>query len=153
MTATIRDIMDGIVDPSADFIWESVATIVTATGREERQPRTDEEWAALRRHAIRLLEAPNLLLIDRAIAAPGEALEDGLGLAPAEIEARVTQDRATWNEYAQDLHDAALPALEAIDARNPEGILEAGDGIYQACQACHLRFWFPGLIPPGVTNP
>ncbi len=152
-TSTVKEIMTAIVDPAADAIWASVATIVTATSREERQPRTDEEWAALRRYAIQLLEAPNLLQMDRGIAAPGETLEDGLGLAPAAIEALVREERATWNQYAQDLHAATLPALEAIDAKNPQGILDAGDGIYRACEACHMRFWYPGLIPPGVVNP
>ena len=42
-TATIKDIMDSMVDPNADFLWESVATIVTTAGTEERAPRTDEE--------------------------------------------------------------------------------------------------------------
>ena len=31
-TATIKDIMDSMVDPSADYLWESVATIVTKAG-------------------------------------------------------------------------------------------------------------------------
>src|SRR4051812_38667402 len=34
-TNTVKDIMDGIVDPSADFIWDSVATIVSANGTDE----------------------------------------------------------------------------------------------------------------------
>ena len=45
------DLMDSMVDPSADIIWESVATNVTATGKEDKQPRTPEEWAAVRRGA------------------------------------------------------------------------------------------------------
>ena len=42
-TATIKDIMDSMVDPSADTLWESVATIVSAAGTEERRPKTDED--------------------------------------------------------------------------------------------------------------
>src|SRR5499427_7925639 len=48
-TATIKDIMDSVVDPSADFIWDSVSTIVTRKGTEERRPRTDMEWKEVRR--------------------------------------------------------------------------------------------------------
>ena len=29
---TVKDIMEGIVDPSADVVWESVATNITAAG-------------------------------------------------------------------------------------------------------------------------
>ena len=31
-TATIKDLMDSVVDPSSDYLWESVATIVTKKG-------------------------------------------------------------------------------------------------------------------------
>src|SRR5215218_10929119 len=73
VTATIKDLMDSEVDPSADFIWESVATVVSAAGIEERQPKTDEEWTKVRRSAITLLEATNLLMMEgRAVAKPGE---------------------------------------------------------------------------------
>ena len=58
--------MDSMVDPSADFLWESVATIVTRKGTEERRPRTDDEWKAVRRAAITLMEATNLLIMRRA---------------------------------------------------------------------------------------
>ena len=34
-TGTIKDIMDSVVDPSADYLWESVATIVTARRRRK----------------------------------------------------------------------------------------------------------------------
>src|SRR5262245_43650331 len=76
-TATIKDIMDSMVDPSADVLWESVATIVSAAGTEERQPRTDEEWANVHRRAVELVEATNLLLIEgRHVAKPGEKSEN-----------------------------------------------------------------------------
>ena len=72
LDATIKDIMDSLVDPSADYIWDAVATTVTAKGKEEKYPRTDEEWKELRRRAIQLMEASNLLLIPgRRVARPG----------------------------------------------------------------------------------
>src|SRR3954470_23158627 len=63
LTASIRELMDSEVDPAADFIWASVASISTRAGLEERQPRTDEEWLEVRRHAITLIEASNLLVM------------------------------------------------------------------------------------------
>src|SRR4029450_13894418 len=72
-TATIKDIMDSVVDPSADYRWDSVATIVTKKGTEERRPRTDMEWQEVRRRAIALLEATNLLLMaGRHVCTPRE---------------------------------------------------------------------------------
>ena len=46
-TATVKDIMTSIVDPESDVLWNAVATIVSLTGTEEREPKTDEEWAAV----------------------------------------------------------------------------------------------------------
>ena len=144
-TATIKDIMDSLVDPSADVLWESVATIVTAKGTDERRPRTDEEWANVRRNAVRLLEATNLLVMEgRHVAKPGEKSENpGIELEPEQMEKLMTEDRASFLELAHGLYDAALPALKAIDAKNAEGLLDAGEGIDTACENCHLKYWYP----------
>jgi hypothetical protein len=144
-TATVKDIMDSVVDPSADFIWDSVATIVDADGEHEKFPQTDEEWKELRRHAITLLEAPNLLLVaGRHIARPGEKAEDPkIELPPEVIEAMVNKDRENWTRLTHGLHDAAAVALKAIDARDIEGILNAGEGIDKACENCHQKYWYP----------
>ena len=128
-TATIKDIMDSIVDPSADALWESVATIVTVTGIDERQPRTDEEWLAVRRDAVQLVEAPNLLIMEgRHVAKPGEKSPNpGVELAPEEIDKLISEDRPTFLKLARALQDAAIPAFQAIEAKNVEGLSDAGE--------------------------
>src|SRR6186713_2450136 len=82
LTGTIKDIMDSLVDPSADYLWESVATIVSASGTEER------------REAITLLEATNLLMMEgRKVAKPGDVSENpGIELGPEEIEKVIASD-------------------------------------------------------------
>lgn len=150
-TATVRDIMDSVVDPAADVVWGAVETIVSAKGVEERFPRNDEEWRNVRRSAIVLLEAGNLLKIPgRSVAKPGEKSENpGIELAPEKIQELVDKDRTSWNNYAQALHDATLDALKTIDAKDPEGLLNSGDGIYQACEKCHMHYWYPEDRVPG----
>src|SRR6185436_11781457 len=145
LTATIKDIMDAIVDPSADVLWESVATIVSAKGTEERRPRTDEEWANVRRNAIRVIEGANLLVMEgRHVARPGEKSENpGIELEPEQMEKLINDDRATFIKNAKGLQDATLPALKAIDAKNAEGLLDAGEAIDMACETCHLKYWYP----------
>ena len=144
-TTTVKDIMDSMVDPNADFLWESVATIVTAAGTEERAPRTDEEWITLRRHAIPLIEATNLLQMPgRHVAKPGEKSENpGIELGPEEIEVRINQDRAAFMTFARALHDAVLPALKAIETKDVKGLSDAGEHIDTACENCHLKYWYP----------
>jgi hypothetical protein len=145
VTATIKDIMDSLVDPSADYIWESVATIVTKAGTEERRPRTDEDWKKVRRAAITLLEATNLLIMDgRKVAKPGEKSENpGIELSPEAIERVMADDRATLVTLAHGLHDATVQALAAIDAKNADALSDSGEIIDQACEQCHLKYWYP----------
>ena len=144
-TGTIKDIMDSMVDPGADTLWDSVETIVSAKGVEEKFPRTDEEWKNVRRHAIMLLEATNLLQIPgRHVAKPGEKADDPkVELAPEQIETLISQDRGSWIKFAHGLHDATMEAFKAIEAKDVEGLLNAGDGIDQACEKCHLKYWYP----------
>ena len=86
--ATIKDIMDSMVDPSADFLFESVAEIADEKGVTERAPRTDEEWKRVRRHAVVLLESPNLLVMEgRRVAQPHERSENPqVELQPEDIQ-------------------------------------------------------------------
>jgi cytochrome c556 len=149
-TATIKDIMLSIVDPSADVIFNSVATIISVTGTEERQPRTDEEWAAVRRGAIQLVEATNLLRVPgRQVARPGEKSENpGIELEPPSIQKLIADDPATWRKLVDALHDAAVPALKAVDAKNVQGLFDAGDTIEHACEGCHQQYWYPPKNAP-----
>jgi hypothetical protein len=143
--ATIKDIMDSMVDPSADVLWESVATIVSAAGIEERQPRTDDDWKNVHRHAVILVEATNLLKMDgRHVAKPQEKSENpGIELEPEQMEKLINDDRPAFIKFAQGLHDAAMPALRATEARDPKALLDAGEAIDTACENCHLKYWYP----------
>ena len=144
-TATVKDIMTSIIDPEADVLWNSVATIVSVKGTEERAPRTDEEWAAVRRSAVQLVEATNLLRVPgRHVARPGEKSENPrIELQPETIQKMIAEDPAAWGALVDRLHDAAVPALNAIDAKNAKGLFDAGEHIEHACEACHQRYWYP----------
>jgi hypothetical protein len=148
--------MEGIVDPSADVLWDSVAYIATKKGVEDRQPRTDEEWKTVRYSAITLIEAANLLSMPgRKVAiAHNPTVADappGLGeLTPAEIQRRIDSTHDAFTQFARNLQDAASQALTAIDARNAQGLLDAGGVIDQACEACHVTYWYPNQNRPGT---
>jgi hypothetical protein len=144
-TSTVKDLMDSMVDPSADVLWDSVATIVSASGTEERAPRTDEDWAKVRHNAITLAEATNLLVMDgRRVARPGEKAENPkVELGPEEIEAVISQDRQAFVTLAHALNDAAMAALKGIDAKDVKGLFDAGEAIDTACENCHLKYWYP----------
>ncbi|HLQ79330.1 MAG TPA: hypothetical protein VK210_18360 [Terriglobia bacterium] len=144
-TSTIKDIMDSEVDPSADYMWDAVATIISEKGIEERQPRTPKEWAEIRRKSVTLVEATNLLVMPgRTVARPGEKSENpGIELSPEEINAILEKDRDTFVKHAHTLNDAATLMLKAIDAKDIMGISDAGAAIDEACESCHLIYWYP----------
>lgn len=143
-TTTVRDLMDNMVDPAADTIWNSVSTTITKKGQLERAPHTDEEWGTVRHNAIALVEASNLLQIPgRHVANPGQRNEQGIELQPEQIETLINQDRKTWITLTHGLHDAATQAVNAIDAKDPARVLESGDAIDNACEHCHQTYWYP----------
>ena len=113
-----REVMATMVDPSANFIWQSVSTIVTAEGVEEKFPRTDEEWSDLRQAATLLAEGGNLLKKDRRRAGERD-----------------------WLKWSQAIVDAANTTLNAVDAENADRVLEAGGEIYATCVGCHGGYW------------
>jgi len=143
-TSTVRELMDSILDPSADFLWGSVSTIVTAKGVDRKFPRTDEEWKEVRNHAVTLVESTNLLLVpNRRVAKPGETANNpDVERAPEEIEALIAKDRATFESRIRGLRDAAMKALAAIDSKDVAALEESGDGLDRACEACHETYWY-----------
>src|SRR3954451_23304909 len=127
LTATVQDLMDGIIDPSADVLWDSVAYIATTKGIEDRQPRTDDEWKKVRYGAITLIEGANLLSMPgRRVAGdpadgtpPARGASVGTGeLTHTEIQQRIDSSHAAFVQFARNLQDAGLKALAAIKAKD-----------------------------------
>jgi len=87
----------------------------------------------------------------RKVGLPGQVLEDPTGpgvLTPAQSDAALQSDRATFVAYARVLQDAALGSLQAIEARDAAALLESGGNIDEACELCHKKFWYPGAGAP-----
>src|SRR5262245_456305 len=54
--ASVRQIMKGIVAPAATVVYQSVGTIITPGGVDERAPKSDEEWDAVVNSAAALID-------------------------------------------------------------------------------------------------
>jgi hypothetical protein len=115
--ADVKQIMAAVVDPSADVVWDSVGTIVTAEGTEEIRPRDDEEWTEVAQAAWVLTESANSLMI---------------GNRP--------KDTAEWMRLAQEMSDVSLKAARAAEAHDADALFAAGGDIYLACTACHEKY-------------
>lgn len=156
LTAGIQDIMKDLIEPSAEFLWESVSSTHTLQGVEEKQPRTDEEWAEIHKHALIIAESANLILMKgRHVAREGKVLDDhGTpgNLTAEQAEQAIAADRATFEGFGQALHDAGVAFLKAADERSPQGILDAGETMDEVCEGCHLKFWYPGQKIPAFPD-
>jgi len=143
--ASILEIMESTVMPSAQILWDAVAVDVTEKGTIEKTPKTDEDWEKLRWTAVTLAEATNLLVVPgRRVAPPGTVSENpDAELTPEQVQALLDKQRPAWIAHAHVLHEAAMEALRAIDARSVDGISDAGGTIDAACESCHLQFWYP----------
>jgi hypothetical protein len=152
--ASIQDLMVNVVDHNADTLWESVAVISSEKGTEERQPRSDEDWAAVRVAAVTLAEGTNLLMIPgRKVVHEGKVLQDEAveGILKADqIQALIDKDRIAFASRALALHEAALGALAAIDAKDAAKLSEVGGVIDEACEQCHTTYWYPDQKGPSA---
>jgi hypothetical protein len=155
--ASIQEVMQALVDPSADAIWEAVSTTITQNGVEDKHPRSDAEWQTMRLHAIRVVEGASLLQVQgRKVVQAGGTLEDEHveGNARLEdIEALLARDPAAFSTAARTLQTSALAVLAAIDARDLQRISETGSALDAACESCHLNFWYPKQQLPRWTPP
>ena len=154
--ATVKDIMQSIVDPAADQVWNAVTTVQTAKGTEETVPKTAEDWLKVRHGAVTLSEAANLLMMPgRHVAQPHEKSETpGVELEPAEMEVLIDKDRAAFNQRAKALHEAGMAALAAADAKDAQKLFEVGEQIEHACENCHSNYWYPNeKVPPVPSAP
>lgn len=151
MVAPIRDIMHATVEPSAQVIFDSVAVRVTQAGTEEKQPRSEEEWDAVLRSALTLAEAANLVAAPgRRVARPEEEnTSEGEGeLPPIQIQAKIESNRELFLKHAKQLQTVAMQAYKAASEKNVQALWDVGEPIDQACENCHLEFWYPNEKRP-----
>ncbi len=143
-TATFQEVMDSVVDPSADYIWNSVSTVVDEKGVHESLPRTDEEWHEIRRRGILLAEAANLIAVPgRHVAVGDKTAETDDPLDVAKIQERLDTRHAELVGFASALRDIAMKLVAVADKKDVAGITDLGGTLDEVCESCHLAFWYP----------
>jgi hypothetical protein len=115
--ATVADLMEGMVMPAAEVVFEAVYTEVTVEGIREIQPQNDEEWDIVGHNAMALVEAGNMLKFDTEHAAEPD-----------------------WRQWCQSLMDSAANVAKVAEARDASRMLDAGGVMYEACSGCHKQY-------------
>jgi hypothetical protein len=145
LAETIKDIMDSMIDPGAEALWDSVASYVSLKHVEQKAPRNDAQWSELRRRTVTLLTGAQLLLArDRHVAKRGDKSKNpSIELPPEQIEVLINNDRPAWTNLVRGLQNSGGLALDAIDNRDLEGLRSAGNALNGACEECHQKYWYP----------
>ena len=112
--ATVDDIMDGIVIPASETIFDAV---VYANGELVQSPKTDDDWVRVRVSAMAVAESGNLLMMPPRATDAGE-----------------------WAAFSRAMTDAAVKVADAAEAKDLEGVLRTGGEMYTACAGCHEKY-------------
>jgi cytochrome c553 len=85
-------------------------------GAAGETPKNEEEWTALENSALMLAESGNLLMMRSP-----------------------SGDTSIWLKESKAMVEAGSAAYQAAKAKNVDGVLEAGDKIYESCAGCHEK--------------
>jgi hypothetical protein len=145
---SVKELMRDFIDPASDYVFDGVGTVVTKGKKVEKRPRSDEDWDHIRAGAVMLAEGAYLLKVPRAFAPPGDE-NNSTGpepeeLSPSQITAKLQADPVLWNAKIEALRNVGLEVLDIVQRRNVDELWDASDNLDQACESCHLEFWYPG---------
>src|SRR5690349_6002360 len=73
LVASIREVMNSVIDPNIDVVWNSVSTTIDHGKPTDHAPANDEDWAAVRHSALTVIEGANLLMMPGRQVAPAGA--------------------------------------------------------------------------------
>jgi len=95
-------------------------------------PTNDDQWQALEDAAVILTEAGNLYMMEGR-----------------------RKDEKQWMEFTTAMVAAGTQALRAVEARDVNGLLDAGNNLIEVCEACHQPYRDGGRAmgpPPEAEN-
>jgi hypothetical protein len=115
---TTKQLMETTITDASNAIWNA-----------SDPPTSDEQWSALEKAALALIDAAKR----NAVGGTGP-MDKEWAAQPA------------WKPFNAAMLQASEGALEAIRAKNHDALLAAGDQLYAPCEGCHVQF------NPGVVN-
>jgi len=112
-----RQLMNWIIDPTADVIWGASGWIMTEEGDEDLTPTTQEGWDAVRNASATMAELGNLLMM------PGHA-----------------QEGDDWIEFSQAITSTSRLLIDAAERKDSQAVFDLGATLYSVCTACHQHY-------------
>lgn len=141
-TLTTQQLMLHVIDPAAISLWGRAGEMMTENGVVDLAPDTPEEWAAAEHEAAIVAEGGNLLILPGRV----RVIEGKAGKPdPA--------DGGDWTKFSLEMTKRALAVKTATAARDKDKMFETGGELYQACVACHDKYYVPFLEEGESPNP
>jgi hypothetical protein len=145
---SVKELMKFMIDPISDDVFDAVWWDQTSGGVVKHEPKTQDDWDRIQTGAVSLAEGIELLKVPRPWTPAGD-LNHSTGesppeLSPAQIQAKLDKDPVLWDAKIQALRNAALEVVEVAKKKDVNALFEAGEDIDEACEACHLEYWYPG---------
>ena len=145
---SVKELMENMIDPLSDNVFDAVWWDNTVKGIEEHKPVTDEDWEKVKTGAVGIVEGIELLKVPRPWTPAGD-LNDSQGpnppeLSPTQIQAKLDKDPVLWIAKIQALRNVGLEVLEIVKKKDANALWQAGGDLDDACEACHLEYWYPG---------
>ncbi len=145
---SVKELMRDMIDPASDFVFDAVGTVLTRGKRIDKIPKTDADWDRIRIGAVTMAEGAYLQKIPRPFAPAGDE-NNSAGPAPAElspsqITAKLLADPVLWNAKIEALRNVGLEVMEIVKRKDVNELWDAGENLDQACESCHLEYWYPG---------
>jgi hypothetical protein len=124
--ADVKTLMASVMEPAAEVYWDAVGIVVDEKGEQHIEPRTAEEWDAVRNAAYVVAESGNLLMM------PSRAKDGG-----------------EWMAASQLMIEAAQKAIRAAESRDKDAVFDVGAEVYDACTNCHSKY-SPDIVRPNA---
>jgi len=145
---SVKELMRFDIDPASDFVFDAVQYDATLKGVHDIYPKTDEDWEKVKVGAVSLAENIYLLKVKRPWAPKGD-VNNSTGpnppeLSPDQIQAKYDKDPVLWDAKIEALRNAALEVMDVADKRDGKALFEASADVDNACEMCHLEYWYPG---------
>jgi len=145
---SVKELMRDFIDPASDYVFDSIGTVIVKGKVTETQPRTDADWDKVRMGGVMLAEGVYLLKVPRPFAPPGDENNstgpDPEELSPEQIKAKLEKDPVLWNAKIEALRNVGIEVLEIVKKKDVNELWDAADNLDQACENCHLEYWYPG---------
>ena len=145
---SVKELMRDFIDPASDYVFDAVGIVSNKKSDVETAPKTEADWEKIRAGGVMLAEGAYLLKVPRPFAPAGDENNstgpDPEELSPAQIKVKLEADPVLWNAKIEALRNVGLEVLEIVKRKDAKELWDAADNLDQACESCHVAYWYPG---------